>query len=442
MPAAPGAGIVTRGRAAAASLRAEDAAAGNLTQDGSVTPVYAYSWDAEGRLTSVTQSGTTLATYTYNALGQKVDTTISGVNYYESRYDPAGNLLAYWSGFNLGWYEYLEPLAGRPLAMYFDSEFYTEFEHPNHLGSWTVLSKQDGTVNQDMLYYPWGQAWTGANAEQRFASLGKHETETGLDWTMFRRYSSNQGRWLTPDPKSGSILDPQSLNRYAYVRNDPCTHTDPLGLGKCQPASGLASIVDEFSVLNTEGYNQEGPLTVTFNPQAAELFSPYNAVPTVGRPGCSQERRRPQKPNPLSVALDTLLKDLLSDPDCYSFLTLGTSGPAHPLTSLENTPIVVSQLPSDIAAETTTSPSGTSTIDINSQGAFFKGSYPNGKPLDVGTNQNPIRGGTPEARAFILLHELGHITDALKPDFGNPSAEAANNAAILKHCKKTLGKFK
>ncbi len=36
------------------------------------------------------------------------------------------------------------------------------------------------------------------------------------------------------DPVSGSMTDPQSFNRYAYVLNDPCNLSDPLGLeAKC-----------------------------------------------------------------------------------------------------------------------------------------------------------------------------------------------------------------
>jgi len=37
-------------------------------------------------------------------------------------------------------------------------------------------------------------------------------------------------RWLSPDPLAGSVFDPQSLNRYAYVLNNPVNLIDPLGL--------------------------------------------------------------------------------------------------------------------------------------------------------------------------------------------------------------------
>jgi len=37
-------------------------------------------------------------------------------------------------------------------------------------------------------------------------------------------------RWLTPDPLGVDVTNPQSLNRYAYVLNNPPSLTDPLGL--------------------------------------------------------------------------------------------------------------------------------------------------------------------------------------------------------------------
>jgi RHS repeat-associated protein len=59
----------------------------------------------------------------------------------------------------------------------------------------------------------------------------ERDTETGLDPTMFRILSSTQGRWLSPDPLAGDVTNPQSLNRYAYVLNNPINLTDVLGLG-------------------------------------------------------------------------------------------------------------------------------------------------------------------------------------------------------------------
>jgi hypothetical protein len=49
---------------------------------------------------------------------------------------------------------------------------------------------------------------------------------------------SRLGRFSSPDPLAGAITNPQSLNRYTYVLNDPCNLVDPLGL-KCTLIFGL-----------------------------------------------------------------------------------------------------------------------------------------------------------------------------------------------------------
>ena len=49
---------------------------------------------------------------------------------------------------------------------------------------------------------------------------------------MNRYFSSQWGRFLSPDPYSGSVSpgNPQSWNRYAYLGGDPVNGNDPLGL--------------------------------------------------------------------------------------------------------------------------------------------------------------------------------------------------------------------
>lgn len=42
--------------------------------------------------------------------------------------------------------------------------------------------------------------------------------------------SSGFGRFMSPDPLDGDAADPQTLNRYAYVRNNPLALTDPTGM--------------------------------------------------------------------------------------------------------------------------------------------------------------------------------------------------------------------
>jgi RHS repeat-associated protein len=64
----------------------------------------------------------------------------------------------------------------------------------------------------------------------------ERDTESGLDYFGARYYSSTMGRWMSPDwnakiePVPYSKLDnPQSLNLYSYVWNNPTSRNDPDG---------------------------------------------------------------------------------------------------------------------------------------------------------------------------------------------------------------------
>ena len=66
----------------------------------------------------------------------------------------------------------------------------------------------------------------------------ERDTETGLDYFGARYYGSNMGRWLSTDwsasPEAvpyARLDDPQTLNRYGYVRNNPMSLEDPDGHG-------------------------------------------------------------------------------------------------------------------------------------------------------------------------------------------------------------------
>lgn len=71
----------------------------------------------------------------------------------------------------------------------------------------------------------------------RSRSTGKErDTESGLDYFGARYYGSTMGRWMSPDWASkpeavpyASLDNPQSLNLYGYVNNNPLSKADPDG---------------------------------------------------------------------------------------------------------------------------------------------------------------------------------------------------------------------
>ncbi len=195
-------------------------AAGNLTKDSSNATAHTYQWDAEGRVASV--DGGTTWSFTYNAVGNRVAWVSGGVTY-DHLFDPAGN----WLGV-AGSYSIIMQ-GGRPLVVYNSAE--TWFHHVNNIDSRTFMTNHYGTPTQDMLFYPYGnlwQSWGGGGLE--FADLPYRDPNTTTDLTTYRLFSPNIGRWHSPDPLGGDITNPQSLNRYAYVLNNPTTLTDPMGL--------------------------------------------------------------------------------------------------------------------------------------------------------------------------------------------------------------------
>ena len=109
----------------------------------------------------------------------------------------------------------------------------------DQLGSTSVLADAAGNILNDSDYTPYGGEipFTTANPSQHYKFTGKErDSETGNDYFGARYYANITGRWLSPDwsakaePVPYSKLDdPQSLNLYAYVGNNPMMRVDPDG---------------------------------------------------------------------------------------------------------------------------------------------------------------------------------------------------------------------
>jgi len=76
-------------------------------------------------------------------------------------------------------------------------------------------------------------------------STGKErDPESGLDNFGARYNASTMGRFMSPDPLGGLLADPQTLNKYAYVRNNPTTLIDPTGMYTCADQADCKSKQD------------------------------------------------------------------------------------------------------------------------------------------------------------------------------------------------------
>ncbi len=195
-----------------------------------------YYYDAESRPVQVDGTlgtcSTAAACYVYDANGLRVQKTI-GSSQTSYLFDLSGNVVA--EDYGAGWAPGYVYAGGQLIAEYKNGTTY--FVHGNHLGSSSILTSVAGGVLDCDAFYPFGEQdisiCISSNSTSHKFTGDERDTETNLDHTWFRQYTSAQGRWMTPDPAGLAAVDPtnpQSWNRYAYVLNDPLNFIDPLGL--------------------------------------------------------------------------------------------------------------------------------------------------------------------------------------------------------------------
>jgi RHS repeat-associated protein len=412
---------------------------GDLTGDGT----YAYSWNAEQHLTSAAN-----VTYTYDGNLNRVKKS-SGTLYW---YSPAGVPLAETdtSGNTLN--EYVFFGSGRVARRDSSGNVYYYFQ--DKLGTTGTLSNSSGVLCYDADFLPFGYEMAhvaSCSQNYKFTSL-ERDGETGLDHTLNRKYDSSLGRWLTPDPKRGNVASPQSLNPYAYVLNNPANYVDPLGLDLCPPGY---TFVEDAGAGTCVGYSPAGASFGSGGGPCSNIVVAGGLRPNIMPCGSWRAGGGGRRPRPSVIAWNlhktgsdmyrivSVLKDIQQciDPTCLAFLQSG-GGNLNSFISdlLGNNLLAAGNVsPNTIAAFSGTSntnvPAGYAAIVVNDTGAFFNSSY----SVDAGT----LTGGSAEAQAFILLHELGHDLNAkgFQPDLNNPTAGAANDALIQKNCAATLNQF-
>jgi RHS repeat-associated protein len=191
-------------------------AAGNVLNDG----VYNYTWNAEGEV--VTAAG---VTYTYDGDGKRMKKS-SGTLYW---YSIVGDVLTETDGSGNLLNDYVYFAGGRIGRVNSSGKW---FYYGDHLGSSRSITDSSGNLCYDADFYLFGAEKVVTNTcAQNYKWTGlERDSETGLDHTLNRQYSSNTGRWLSPDSIPGSASNPQSWNRYSYVVNNPINLTDRLGL--------------------------------------------------------------------------------------------------------------------------------------------------------------------------------------------------------------------
>ncbi|MCL4266141.1 MAG: hypothetical protein KJ069_23225 [Anaerolineae bacterium] len=107
------------------------------------------------------------------------------------------------------------------------------FLHSDHLGSATAMSSSNGAYVPSTLtrFLPFGGYRTAPTADlTELGFTGHHENrEIGLTYMNARFYLPGIGRFASADTIVPNPVNPQSHNRFSYVRNNPILLKDPSG---------------------------------------------------------------------------------------------------------------------------------------------------------------------------------------------------------------------
>jgi RHS repeat-associated protein len=174
------------------------------------------------------------------------------------------------------------------------------------LGSAIALADSSGTVQTEYTYEPFGKTTaTGASSSNPFQYTGRENDGTGLSYYRSRYYHSQLQRFVAEDAlnlvqarmwmqdrdmyalgiaaRNFMFLDPETMNSYAYVVNNPLLLKDPLGLWyiDINVSGGFWIGGTGGIIIGTGGvYGYVGGGIVTPGVGGSVTWSPYD--PTVG----------------------------------------------------------------------------------------------------------------------------------------------------------------
>lgn len=212
---------------------------GNLTRGQAETGVWQrYQYDAANRLVAVmNDSSVILVTNSYGADNGRLKSTENGVVRWYG-WDGGQVALEYSdNGTNLVWAKSYVYLGGR-LLLTDEPVIGRQYHHADRLGT-RIVTNASGAKVSEQATLPFGTALgspetSGTPTNRRFTSYDRSGA-TKLDYAVNRSYASWQGRFTQVDPMgmgATSVGNPQSLNLYGYVENDPVNFIDPTGLNK------------------------------------------------------------------------------------------------------------------------------------------------------------------------------------------------------------------
>ncbi|WP_311567549.1 RHS repeat-associated core domain-containing protein [Photobacterium arenosum] len=197
--------------------------------------------DAGNGETTLQSSIEVTAAYTYDPLGRRISKTVNGE---QTQFYWLGNTLLRESG-SQGQKDYTYGATGyAPVTVDVDGQVADVLS--DHLSAPVGLIQAQNLIWQQVRS-PFGK--TGGTAQPVTFNIGfpgqYRDAESGLNYNFYRDYDPNTGRYIQRDP----IGLGGGLNIYSYVRGDPLSYIDPLGLARF----GFRPLGGDESYYNSNG---------------------------------------------------------------------------------------------------------------------------------------------------------------------------------------------
>ncbi|WP_266169712.1 RHS repeat-associated core domain-containing protein [Dyella subtropica] len=204
---------------------------GNTTGSAAGGDTWGYGYNGRNRMTVVQRNGQTVATYSYNALGQRIGKSVTFPQVVSQRfaYDESSQLIGEYGTTNRD-YIWLGDL---PVAVV-DTAGTTStvsYVHADGLNTPRAITDATGAAIWQWSYQgnPFGEQQPTSSSGYVFNPRfpGQYfDVESGLLNWGFRSYEAAAGRSPQSDPTGLG----GGLSTYAYVANTPLNGIDPLGL--------------------------------------------------------------------------------------------------------------------------------------------------------------------------------------------------------------------
>ena len=240
-----------------------------------------YTWDAANRPVAITGPDSVTETYRYDGDGNRITRTRQGQTtvYFQGLWEDTLGVNG----------RKLYRFNGQIVAIR-DGAGAVTYPHGDHLGSVSVVTDGNGNLapNGKQEFDPWGSVRAGGITSTTLNFTGQRRDDTGLLFYNARYYDPQIGRFvsadsvvpgnasggmngvalrpLTVDFHEGGLLgglnsegahadkldwggpaDPQGLNRYSYVRNNPMGANDPSGHSLYLTNADARALVDSLN---------------------------------------------------------------------------------------------------------------------------------------------------------------------------------------------------